>query len=93
MVSEPVKVTRNHLHRLTHRLREGLPMWVVYNPTTREYPGVWVARMHISLPGPRPTRFVMTHDDLDGLRALLPPWLTRLARTANDAPEIVEVWL
>lgn len=36
--------------------------------------------MHITWPEPRPTRFVMTHDSLDELREMLPPWLTRLAR-------------
>lgn len=68
-------------------------MWVVYGPTTREYPGSWVARMHITLPEPRPTRFVITHDTIEDLRMLLLPWLTRLDRNPDDAPEIAEVWL
>ncbi len=38
-------------------------------------------------------RFVMTHDSLDELRAILPPGLTCLARHPSDPPEIVETWL
>jgi len=88
-----VAVSKDHLHRLTARLQGRLPMWVVYGPTTREYPGKWVARMHVTLPEARPTRFVMTHDSLAELRELLPPWLNRLSRDPEDAPEIIEVWL
>lgn len=89
----PVIVERGYLSRLHYRLRRRLPMWVVYQPTTVEYPGVWVSRMHISLPDPRPTRFVMTHDTLEELRGILPPGLTRINRNQSDPQEIVEVWL
>ena len=57
--------------RLHWRLRERLPVWVVYRPITREYPGAWVARMHVVLPELRPTRFVVTHDTLKELRTRL----------------------
>ena len=79
--------------KLHYRLRDRLPMWVVYRPITREYPGLWVTRMHVCLPTPRPSRFVMTHDSLAELRALLPPALTWLPRDPNDVPEIEEMWL
>ena len=79
--------------RLHHRLRERLPLWVVYRPVTREYPGCWVTRMHVALPDPKPTRFVMTHDSLEELRTILPPGLTRMHRCPGDAPEIEEVWI
>jgi hypothetical protein len=49
--------------------------------------------MHVTLPTPKPTRFVITHPALDGLRGLLPLGLTRLARDPADLPEIEEVWL
>lgn len=68
-------------------------MWVIYRPVTREYPGRWVARMHLSIPVPRPTRFVMTHDSRDELREMLPPGLHNLGRYAEDVPEIEEVWV
>lgn len=88
-----VTVTRAYLSKLHYRLRARLPMWVVYDQTTREYPGMWVSRMHITLPEPRPTRFVMSHDSLEELRALLPPGLSRLSRDKSDPPEVVEIWL
>lgn len=62
-------------------------------PITREYPGLWVARMHLTLPKSRPTRCVMTHNTLDALRDLLPPGLTNIGRQPADVPEIEEVWL
>jgi hypothetical protein len=79
--------------KLTARLQPRLPMWVIYRPPTREWGESWVARMHVAFPQPRPTRFVMTHDSLEELRAMLPPFLTRLTRNLADPPEIVEVWL
>jgi hypothetical protein len=83
----------DYFTRLTARLQRRLPMWVIYRPPTREWGAAWVARMHVTLPQPRPTRFVITHDSLDELRALLPIFLTCLARQPADPPEIVEVWL
>jgi hypothetical protein len=68
-------------------------MWVIYRPITREYPGRWVARMHVTLPASRPTRFVMIHDTLDELRAMLPLGLTFLQRDPDDVAEIEEVWV
>lgn len=82
-----------YMAKLHYRLRDRLPMWVVYRPVTREYPGRWVSRMHITLPAPKPTRFVMTHDTLGELRDVLPPGLARLPRGRLDPPEIAEVWL
>ena len=82
-----------YLTRLHHRLRDRLPLWVIYKPVTREYPGRWVARMHVIRPDPRPTRFVLVHDTLDDLRDMLPPGLVNLGRQRRDVPEIAEVWL
>ena len=70
-----------------------LPMWVIYRPTTREYPGRWVARLWHTLPQPEPTEFVMLHDTLEDLREMIPPTCVLLARQDGDAPEIVETWL
>ena len=78
--------------RFHHRVRERLPIWVIYRPITREYPGRWVARLHVTLPTSRPTRMVMTHDTLAELRCLLPEGLIRVERHPNDVPEIEEVW-
>lgn len=82
-----------YMARLHARLHARLPMWVIYRPVTREYPGIWAARMHITLPEIYVTRFVITHDTLPELRAILPPGLVRIPRLPGDVPEIEEVWL
>ena len=83
----------SYFARLHQRLYRRLPMWVVYRPVTREYPGRWVARMHVTLPEQKPSRFVLTHDTLKELRLLLPPDLVMQPRHPADVPEIEEVWL
>jgi hypothetical protein len=83
----------DYMARLHWRLRARLPMWVVYQPGNREYPHHWVARMFVTLPDTRATRFVMTHDTLPELREILPPGLTPFVRAPVDPPEIHEVWL
>ncbi len=91
----PVILVPSHGYfaRLHQKLRHRLPMWVVYRPGTVEYPNHWVARMHVALPEPRPSRFVISHDSLVELRSILPAGLTRLVRAPDDMPEIVEMWL
>lgn len=83
----------SYFARLHWRLRSRLPMWTVYMPTTRDYPGRYVARMFVTLPESKPTRFVLLHDTLEGLRELLPPGLLRIHRDPSDDPVILEVWL
>ena len=83
----------DYMTKLHWRLRARLPMWVIYRPGAREYPQHWAARMHITLPETRPTRFVITHDSLEELRSLLPPGLTLMQRDPLDVPQIEEVWL
>jgi hypothetical protein len=68
-------------------------MWVIYRPCTREFPGLWVTRMHVAAPVGKPTRFVMTHDSLPELRSILPPGLHCFPRDPSDAPEVQETWL
>lgn len=93
MMTDHLPVDRHYLWKIHEKLGDRIPMWVVYNPNTREYPGFWVARMHLVRPEPRPTRFVMTHNSLEEIRGVLPPGLTRLARDPLDVPEIEEIWL
>lgn len=73
--------------------REQLPMWVVYRPTTRDFPGEWVMRMHLTLPQPKPTSVLIVADTLEAARERLPPGLVMLARDPGDDPTIEEVWL
>lgn len=90
----PVEIgSPRYYWRLHWRLRARLPMWIIYRPVTIEYPGLWVARMHVSLPQPRPTRFVMVSPVLFELRDMLPPDVTHMARQEADAPEIQELWV
>jgi hypothetical protein len=91
---KPIRVpAAAYMARLHWRLRARLPMWVVYRPMTREYPGKWVTRMHVTLPEPKPTRFVISHDTLAELRTLIPQGLVRMDRDPLDLPEIEELWV
>lgn len=96
-LSEMIPVVRvpsaDYMARLHWRLQRRLPMWVVFGPGTREYPHHWVARMHVTLPETKATRFVITHDTLSELREILPPGLVCLPRYRGDPPHLVEVWL
>jgi hypothetical protein len=89
----PIPASAVYFAKLHWRLRDRLPMWVVYDKYTREYPGVFVARMHVTLPEPKATRFVMTHDTLDELRAIIPASCVSIGRYPEDVPEIIEVWI
>ena len=79
--------------KLHERLRERLPMWVVYRPIAREFAGLWIAHMHVTLPEPRPTRFIYLAPSLVALRTMLPPGLVQMTRDRHDAPEIEELWV
>jgi hypothetical protein len=93
----PVVLIENprYFERLHYKLarRDRLPIWTVYDRTTREYPGKYVARMWVTLPEAKPTRFTITHDTLAELRAILPSGLYLIQRRPEDLPEIVETWL
>jgi hypothetical protein len=74
-------------------LRERLPIWVVYRPTTSDFKGRWVARMHLPFPEPEATDTVLVGETLEGVRSQLPRGLVCIGRQPEDAPEIEEVWL
>jgi hypothetical protein len=88
-----INVKKPYLHKLHYRLRMRLPIWVIYKPTTSDYYGKWVARMHVALPEAKPTRFVMTHNSLEELRNLLPVGLEKMERSRLDDIVIQEVWI
>ncbi len=81
------------LARRFYELRDHLPMFVIYAKTTRDFPGRYVARMHLSRPEPVPTKFFIAHDDLDALRRLMPACSTCFTRVAADDPTILETWM
>lgn len=74
-------------------LRNRLPMWVVYNPTTADFPGQWIARMHLSLPEPVATDLIIVGETREAVRRQLPEGLTNIGRQACDEPVIEEVWI
>ena len=77
---------------MTVSLREHLPMWVIYYDPS-DYPGLWVARLHVSLPEPMATNVVLTASSLDAIREQIPDDLMPFGRHSADDPKIVEVWL
>jgi hypothetical protein len=76
-----------------NRMMDRLPMWVVYRPTTKDYPGLWIARMHLTLPENQATEVHVIGETLKAVRDKLPTGLYRMRRDPNDDPVIEEVWL
>lgn len=76
-----------------NRMMDRLPMWVVYRPTTNDHPGLWVARMHLTLPEAQATEVHVIGETLQAVRDKLPIRLYRMRRDPNDDPVIEEVWL
>lgn len=70
-----------------------LSMWVVTeNPS--DFPGLFVARRwEIARGSSMATADVVHSETLEGVRAQLPAWLTRIARDPRDDAVIVESWL
>lgn len=82
--------------------RPHLAIWVIYRPTTTDYPGFWVARLFTmgddGLVAPpsshrirRGTFYVET--TLALVRSRLPPGLHCIGRQRDDDPVIEEVWI
>jgi len=72
-----------------------LSLWVVYDHPI-DYPDAYVARLHeVSGQGrQRVTHHVLTADNLTEIRAALAAFgLTRISRSVEDDPVIVETWL
>lgn len=67
----------------------GLVMWVVYR-SPKDFPGVFVARKWLIDGATQETVQAIT---LEGVRALIPQGLHRMARDVSDDPCIVETWL
>mgnify|MGYP000352502477 CR=1 FL=1 len=91
--------TPDRIYRLHDKLsRIGRkPVWVIHLPLavsierTLDAP-CWTARMSVTVPTPKPTRFVLAHETLRELRELLPPGLARLERQPDDNFLVVERW-
>ncbi len=66
-----------------------LEIWTVYDSPI-DLPDRFVARKFVL---DKPTGEILQDKTLEGLRSKLPPGLTRLERSQNDDPVIVECWL
>lgn len=66
-----------------------LPIIAVYF-SPDDYPGRYVARVFDLQ---QPTSLIIVKDDLDAIRASIPPIFARLDRSAEDVPAIVETWI
>lgn len=82
-------VMENKAYANGHRL----PMVVICRPTTKDFPGKWVARLHFCLPEPTATDIVFTADSHEMVREYVPAYMSMLLRDPNDDPVIEEVWL
>lgn len=66
-----------------------LELWTVYDSPI-DLPGRFVARKWVL---DQPTNELLQDKTLEGLRAKLPQGLTRLERSQQDDPKIVETWI
>lgn len=80
--------------KLTARLQQqgGLPMWTVYE-RPEDYPGGFIARLFLTLPGVQATRHVLIGETLNAVRSRLPLGLACMQRAEDDDPKVVETWL
>jgi hypothetical protein len=74
-------------------VRHRLPMWTIYRPTTSDFPGQWVGRLHVTLPETYPTQVAVFGQTLQEVRDKLPYGLDCLMRFPDDDANIEEVWL
>jgi hypothetical protein len=68
-------------------------MWTVYGPNTSDQPGMYLARMFLTLPEAVPTNVLIRAVSLAEIRDLLPEGLTVLPRSAEDDINIIETWV
>lgn len=76
-------------------MNEVIIHWVVYNTTTSDFPGLYVARrFNISKGNVTATRLYMTDKNIEVIRErLLMMGLVVIPRDPNDDPVILETWL
>lgn len=71
-----------------------MPIITVYENTTRDYPGKFVARLFDIRPGEvRYTRYIMLADQLQQIHEGIPKFMTRIEPQSTDDPVVLESWL
>lgn len=88
----PLEPAQNHVD-LQWSLRDRLPMWTVYRPTTSDFAGQWTARMHLTLPESQSTDILVVGASLEQIQQQLPPGMANIGRQPEDDPVIEEVWV
>lgn len=74
--------------------RHHRPMWLVMGPGTSDHPGLYLARLWVSLPQPIAWPVLLRAPTLEMLRAALAPLgLMRVSESENSDPNVLEVWL
>ena len=75
-------------------------LWTLYDNTTVDFPGQYVARLFLSVRmddgqiGTMATTATMRSTDVDEIRySLMVQGRVRIARSPGDAPQIMESWL
>jgi len=84
---------KKHHVEQQYALQDQLPMWTIYRPTTKDYNGIWVGRMFLTLPEPHATDLLVAGASLEEVRQQLPPGLINIGRNDEDDPVIEETWL
>ena len=70
-----------------------LPMFTI-SDIPADWPDFYVARLHLCLPEPTATDFIMMHPDLEYLQETMEALgLVKLMRDPADDPVIVESWI
>lgn len=80
------------LHHQFWLHRDSLPMWTIFE-RQRDFPDVYVARLFLAIPSVIATACFISHENIEALRAMMPPGAARLMRSPGDEPQIVETWL
>lgn len=71
-----------------------MPIITIYQNTTKDYPGKYVARLFNIKPGEvLYTRYIMLADTLQKIRKEIPPNMTMMLPYKNDDPVVLETWL
>ena len=75
-------------------MSNSLSMYVVYDKTTKDYPGEYVCRRHEITPGvAAPKELVGRAATLEEIRDMIPEGCHRLPRHPSDDPVILETWV
>jgi hypothetical protein len=67
-------------------------MWVVFGPGTSDHPGLYVARLWVTIPEMEPSLLIRA-GTLEQLRDLLPDGLVLIPHQPGEDANIIETWI